>query len=95
MLQNFALIWCTRKLLPDLSNTPFIQHFNMGRIHAFLDRQEKLELAQCSDRFGVKGRSHLRRLALPEPGELAVRFVREQRFDVITAPRSTMKSVWL
>ena len=38
-----------------------------NRVHALLDRQEKLELPQCSDLFGAKGRGHLRRLALPEP----------------------------
>ena len=38
-----------------------------NRIHALLDRQERLELPQCSDLFGVKGRCWLRRLELPEP----------------------------
>lgn len=38
-----------------------------NRIHALLDRQEKLELPQCSDLFGVKGRGYLRRLELSEP----------------------------
>lgn len=38
-----------------------------NRTHALLDRQEKLELPQCSDLFGAKGRGHLRRLELPEP----------------------------
>ena len=38
-----------------------------NRIHALLDRQEKLELPQCSDLFGAKGRGHLRRLELPAP----------------------------
>ena len=38
-----------------------------NRVHALLDRQQGLELPQCSDLFGVKGRTHLRRLELPEP----------------------------
>ena len=38
-----------------------------NRVHALLDRQEKLDLPQCSDLFGAKGRGHLRRLELPEP----------------------------
>ena len=38
-----------------------------NRVHALLDRHPGLELPQCSDLFGVKGRTHLRRLELPEP----------------------------
>jgi transposase len=38
-----------------------------NRIHALLDRQEKLELPQCSDLFGARGLGHLRRLELAEP----------------------------
>src|SRR5438874_10571354 len=38
-----------------------------NRIHALLDRQQTLELPQCSDLFGARGRGHLRRLQLPEP----------------------------
>src|SRR5207249_3728698 len=37
-----------------------------NRIHALLDRQRSLELPQCSDIFGVRGLSFLRRLELPE-----------------------------
>src|SRR2546423_2822844 len=37
-----------------------------NRIHALLDRQRSLELPQCSDIFGVRGLSFLRRLQLPE-----------------------------
>jgi len=37
-----------------------------NRIHALLDRQRDLELPQCSDIFGVRGLSFLRRLELPE-----------------------------
>src|SRR5204863_9151803 len=37
-----------------------------NRIHALLDRQRGLELPQCSDIFGVRGLSFLRRLELPE-----------------------------
>ncbi len=44
-----------------------------NRTHALLDRQEKLELPQCSDLFGVKGRAHLRRLELPEPDHTLLR----------------------
>lgn len=64
-----------------------------NRIHALLDRQEKLELPQCSDLFGVKGRGHLRRLELPEPDstllredlallELLNRQIKEQEQDI-------------
>jgi transposase len=38
-----------------------------NRIHALLDRQHDLELPQCSDIFGVRALSFLRRLELPEP----------------------------
>jgi transposase len=38
-----------------------------NRIHAILDRQPQLALPQCSDLFGVRGMSHLRKLELPEP----------------------------
>jgi len=37
-----------------------------NRIHALLDRQCELELPQCSDLFGARGLSFLRRLELPE-----------------------------
>jgi transposase len=36
-----------------------------NRVHALLDRQPAVELPQCSDIFGVRGMSHLRKLELP------------------------------
>jgi transposase len=36
-----------------------------NRIHALLDRQPHLELPLCTDLFGVRGMSHLRKLELP------------------------------
>jgi transposase len=38
-----------------------------NRVHALLDRQDDLQLPQCSDIFGVRGMGYLRKLALPEP----------------------------
>lgn len=44
-----------------------------NRLHALLDRQEKLELPQCSDLFGARGRGFLRRLELAEPDHTLLR----------------------
>ena len=41
-----------------------------NRIHALLDRQPGLELPQCSDIFGARGLSFLRRLELAEPDHI-------------------------
>ena len=38
-----------------------------NRVHALLDRQRHLELPQCSDIFGRRALSFLRRVELPEP----------------------------
>jgi transposase len=38
-----------------------------NRLHALLDRQQNLELPQCSDLFGAPGMGFLRRLELAEP----------------------------
>src|SRR6266516_5483335 len=44
-----------------------------NRIQALLDRQRGLQLPQCSDIFGVRGLSFLRRLELPEPDGMLLR----------------------
>jgi transposase len=44
-----------------------------NRIHALLDRQHGLELPVCSDIFGVRGLSFLRRLELAEPDHTLLR----------------------
>lgn len=44
-----------------------------NRIHALLDRQRDLELPVCSDIFGVRGLSFLRRLELTEPDHTLLR----------------------
>lgn len=38
-----------------------------NRVHALVARQRGLEAPQCSDLFGVRGRSWLKQLRLPEP----------------------------
>lgn len=44
-----------------------------NRIHALLDRQRELELPQCRDLFGARGKGFLRRLELPEPEGMLLR----------------------
>jgi transposase len=39
-----------------------------NRTHALLDRQQRLQLPQCSDLFGARGRSFLGRLELARAG---------------------------
>jgi len=41
-----------------------------NRTHALLDRQQELQLPQCSDLFGARGKSFLRRLELAKPDAL-------------------------
>lgn len=77
-----------------------------NRLHALLDRQRDLQLPQCSDLFGVRGRGFLRRLELPEPDgtllreqlalhDLIVQQMRSQEKRIASEFASDRMTQWL
>jgi transposase len=66
-----------------------VQTMVRNRVHQLLDRQEKLELPQVSDLFGVRGMTALRQMQLVEPDATQLR----QDLDLLGELRARVKEL--